>query len=450
MQKKSKFHLVLNSVQSNEDPTLLNATFIVHDFDKSWNGQVVTKEVALENAYTLKNKPLVAKYYPVEEDYSSTDGLGSHEQFLGVDRYGNPDIKTDTVPIGVITSEGYLLTIDSKEVLAVDGVLWRERYSDVCELLLEWFQRGIKIISSVEYLYKNFTRRDGIEYIESPIIYSGHCLLNSEQRGDHVIIAPAYDVSQLLSFNDLNQFNRLVAQAINQNDREEDLTMFKKVCELSHDDIRSLLYGTLSDVLSDEEYYDSWIVEVYEDRFIYQTWIPEVGVKFYEVTYSKSDDEIIHANFEDKVEVREEREWVKDETLTVLEEQLNESVSKVKQLTDTVTSLNTKILELESYKEKYEKDQYEYALNEQMTFYEEKFDAVSAIDTYQSDEVKNLIKLSLNENEEGIKAKLQLNSMILELVKPTIEKANSGFKESANKRGRLIDTESDFKSRYSI
>lgn len=444
MEKKSKFNLVLNTVSQNEDPTLLNVTFIIHDFEKSWNNTIVSKEVALENAYTLKNKPLVCKYYPVVDGNPLTDALGTHEESMGKDRYGDDDIKLDTVPIGVIATEGYILTIEDKEVLAVDGVLWRDRFGDVCDLLLEWHQRGIRIISSVEYLYKNFTFRDGIEYIESPIIYSGHCLLNSEKRGDHDIVLPAYDSSHLLSFNDLKQFNRLVAQAVNQSKEQGGAEiMFKKICELSHDNIRSLLYGLLNDALADEEYCDSWVVEVFNDRFIYQTWVPDVGVKFFEVNYQKTgDQDSLTADFENKVEVVEERNWTKTSENEQLHGELQETKAQL-------TSLNQLVEELKPYKEKVELEKYTQALNEQIEFYGSKFDAVNAKERFKSDEVQELIKTSLNENEEGKEAKLQLNSILVDLVQPNIV-METEFKESANSRGRLIDVNDSFESRYSI
>ncbi|MFI2856805.1 hypothetical protein ACH6EH_06665 [Paenibacillus sp. JSM ZJ436] len=477
MDKKSQFNLVVNSVTENIDPTLLNVTFVVHDFELSGNGQVITKEIALENAHTLLNKPLVCKYYPALNGNSSTDALGTHEQFIGVDRYGNDDLQMDTIPVGVITTEGYVLDIEGTEVLAVDGVLWRDRFEDVCGLLLEWYQRGVKIISSVEYYYKNYTHKDGVEYIESPILYSGHCLLNSEQRGDHKIVTPAYESSHLLSFNDLKQFNKLVAQALNQSSKEG-VGMFKKVCELSHDDIRSQLYGALNDALSDEEYYDSWIVEVFDNRFIYHTWVQDVGTKFYEVAYTKTESEDkVNVDFANKVEVIEERSWTKANINADIQQQLNESIEKIEALNSDLTSSNQKletisqekeslltqfndaseklvsmnqlVEELQPYKEQVESEKLQQAINEQTEFYSAKFNAVNAADKFASDEVQELIKLSINEDETGKDAKLQLNSILVEMVQPILNEEPQ-FLVSANSRGRLIDKPDTFESRYSI
>ena len=72
--------------------------------------------------------------------------------------------------------------------------------------------------------------------------------------------------------------------------------------ELSHDDIRSALYSLLA-ATSDDGYCYNWIVEVYDDKFIYQDCIEG---KFYRQGYSKDVENI--ALGEDKVEVF--NEWL--------------------------------------------------------------------------------------------------------------------------------------------
>ncbi|MEE1084261.1 MAG: hypothetical protein UH850_11110 [Paludibacteraceae bacterium] len=72
--------------------------------------------------------------------------------------------------------------------------------------------------------------------------------------------------------------------------------------ELSHDDIRSALYSLLS-VESEDNYYYTWILEVYDDKFIYQDYLEG---KFYRQDYSKDGDNV--ALGENKVEVF--NEWL--------------------------------------------------------------------------------------------------------------------------------------------
>ena len=72
--------------------------------------------------------------------------------------------------------------------------------------------------------------------------------------------------------------------------------------ELSHDDIRSALYGLLA-AESDEDYYYTWILEVFDDKFIYQDYMEN---KFYRRGYSKDGENV--ALDENKVEVF--NEWL--------------------------------------------------------------------------------------------------------------------------------------------
>ena len=72
--------------------------------------------------------------------------------------------------------------------------------------------------------------------------------------------------------------------------------------ELSHDDIRSALYSLLG-TESDEDYYYTWILEVFDDKFIYQDYMEN---KFYRRGYSKDGDNV--ALDDNKVEVF--NEWL--------------------------------------------------------------------------------------------------------------------------------------------
>ena len=96
--------------------------------------------------------------------------------------------------------------------------------------------------------------------------------------------------------------------------------------ELSHDDIRSALYGLLA-ANSEDEYYYAWIIEVYDNKFIYQDYTEN---KFYRQGYSK-DGDVISLD-ENKVEVfnewlsQEERDAINTlkDNYAALEEQYNE------------------------------------------------------------------------------------------------------------------------------
>ena len=59
---------------------------------------------------------------------------------------------------------------------------------------------------------------------------------------------------------------------------------FSKTFELSHDDIRSAIYSLLRTYLDEEDYWYAWVVEVFDDYFIYQ-----ISNDFYGCKYIKDN-----------------------------------------------------------------------------------------------------------------------------------------------------------------
>jgi len=474
-QKKKIFQLQLNEIKKTDDPTKLPCTFIIFDFETSHNNTVISKEVALDASPTIINKPIVAKYHEVEGINTATDALGSHEAYLGTDKHGELEVKTDTTPIGVFTSEGYIMEIDTtegkKEVLAADAVLWSSRFSDACELLLEWYSRGININTSCEILYSNYSVKDGIEYIEAPIYLEGHAILNSEKRGEHDIVLPAYDSSRLVSFNEMQKFEKLVAQAANQEKQKEGekVDKFKKVFELSHSDIRALIYNQLDPTLESNE--ESYIADVYDTYFIVNiySWSEDNSYdKYYKVNYTKNGDTLT-IDLDSKTEVFLKRNWEevvseeiqsqlneKNKKISELSEQFNEikeSKAKLEEqfnaASEKLVQLNSAVEELKPFKEKHEKAEFEKRVQEKKEFYKSKFEALNAEEKFETEEVQNLIFASAKDSEETDKAILQLNSMLVELVDHAADQGGVFIKELSSKREKLLKDDDSFESRYS-
>jgi hypothetical protein len=466
--KRHVFDIKLNAIQDTDNPTKKECEFILHDFELNHNGSFISKETALKSLHTLKDMPIVCKYYPVSEPGAKDDALGSHEVVLGEDREtGQPIIEFQTVPIGVFTEPAYIKTIiengEEKEVVAGKGVLWASRFPNVIGLLKEWVDNGIDVVSSMEILYDSYIFKDGVEEILS-YVYEGHCILNAEDRGNHAKVYPAYDVSKL---------TRLVAQAVQK--EGEKMEKFQKVYELSHSDIRSLLYGQLDPTLPEGTY--SWIADVYDSYFVVELYNEEEGGKYYKFNYTKTDNSV-SIDFDSKTEVTLKRDWIEVTEIQQMEQQLNEANQKVddlqKQLSeaqskletlstekeslekqfneasDKLAALNSQIEELKPFKEKYEQEQYEKALNEKKSYYETKFKAFNALDKFESEEVQELIKKAVHENDEGKEAILQLNSMLVEMVNLEEDNQTSAIREMASKRENLIPENDDFDSRYSI
>ena len=115
--------------------------------------------------------------------------------------------------------------------------------------------------------------------------------------------------------------------------------------ELSHDDVRSALYSLLS-ATSEDGYYWTWIIEVFDDKFIYQDYMED---KFYRQDYSKDGDNVTLG--ENKVEVF--NEWLSKAEKDALDA-LKADYSVLKEFKDTydasvVKAKKTEILDKAEY-----------------------------------------------------------------------------------------------------
>ena len=67
--------LSFNSIPQKD--TTVEVEFIIHDFELSLNGAIVTEQVCAENANTIINKPILAKYI--------YDGDNTQDHFTDLD-----------------------------------------------------------------------------------------------------------------------------------------------------------------------------------------------------------------------------------------------------------------------------------------------------------------------------------------------------------------------------
>ena len=115
--------------------------------------------------------------------------------------------------------------------------------------------------------------------------------------------------------------------------------------ELSHDDIRSALYSLLA-TEGEDEYYYTWILEVFDDKFIYQDYMEG---KFYRRDYSKDGENVTLG--ENKVEVF--NEWLSQAEKDALDA-LKSDYAVLKEFRDrydasVVKAQKTNILDKEEY-----------------------------------------------------------------------------------------------------
>lgn len=484
--KTGKFHMQLNSLKQNpNDPSLLDALFVIHDFEQSWNGQVITEEVTSENMKFLVNKPIACKYISKGEN-DGLDALTHHEEFVDIDRNsGEEFINTDTNAIGVFTEVYIDDFVDeagiTKRVLYGKAVLWFDKCRNVCLLLDEWISKGVLIPASVEYMYYNFSMVDGVEYIQSPLVYLAHALLNAEDRNNYEQIYPAYDSARLVSLNMTDEWNKAVAQiTTSENEKEangkegNDMEILKKVCEISHGDLKWKFYNELSKVMIAEDYNRMYIsnYDTYDTYFVYESWTGE-EYEYFKVEYTKNNEtDEVTIDFEGRAKVERTDKWEevmnqltekatevetlqislneKDETISTLTADKEDLSTKFNEATTTLTSLNEKLVNLQEVEEKYNADIFEKALNERKVEFEAKFKGLNALDKFESEDVQNLIKESINSND----ALISLNSMLVDLIPNKVEEKKddkTGVKDfNAKEIKNLIPKDNSFESRYLV
>ena len=152
--------------------------------------------------------------------------------------------------------------------------------------------------------------------------------------------------------------------------------------ELSHEDIRCALYRLLA-ATSDDEYYFTWIIKVYDDKFIYQDYTEG---KFYRQGYFKDGDNVSLS--EDKVEVF--NEWLSKEERSALEI-----------LKADYSALEAQYSELKAFKDKY--DAAELKAQKDAIFARDEY-AVLADDKAFKTLVEDAEKYSVEEVESKAKA----------------------------------------------
>lgn len=431
--KKQQFELILNDVKHDaSDPTKTYASFIIMDTSKSLNNVTVSEEVLLEAAPSILGMPIVTKFLKDEADF------GDHEEFLDEDVDGKKFIKRDTIAIGSFTSEGYMTDIEvngeSKRVFMGDGVLWRSRYPDAIQLLVDLFNEGKSIPMSCEYLYANYSFIDGVEVHHSPIYFEGHCLLGQT-------VAPAYESATVLSLNQLKEFKQLVAQALNQekevmdleentqvNENEEIETEKEEpktqLNEVSLYKISEEIRNQVKAEADNEEWL--WVSDIYQTYAIIAVETEE-DYKHFKYDYSVEGD-VVTVDVESKTEVKEKREWQTvtnslNEEITSLNTKIEELTSSKSELaekfttaTETITTLNAQIEELKPIQEQLLNAQREAQLSEAVQKYESAFNKIGAKEVFDTEDIQTLVAQSIEDGEVGVDAKLALNDKILELV----------------------------------
>lgn len=496
--KIGQFNISFNSLNVvPNDPTIMKAKVIIFDFEKSGNNQIITKEIAEENIKFLVGKRICCKYIPKEDNGGELDALGDHEQYESTNRNNDDVVYTGTEAIGFIENVYIDNYTDSngvtKEVVFGDVILWcDDHYADIINLLKTWLESNIPIHMSVEYYYFNYTLQDGIEYIQSPILFNAHTILNSEDRGDSIEVLPSYDCATLVSFNELkDQWNKAInslnksnnklneeSQQTNSlqssenldsnklkesNNQKEELKTMENIFlnamkannQLSFGDIRDKLYDVLSTIMVAQEYSNLWIgmYSVYDDFFIYETIEGDSYVN-YKVPYSKADDDTITISLDMKEKVQGQYTYVSVNELQELETsknaqseleksqgELKSANEKIEELNGEIKSLNEKVTE-KSNNSKVDTDKYNELTDKLLSLNSLVSEMQPIVDKYNAE----VFEKALNQANEDYKKKFEsVNALDVfeeestqELVKQSINSDKSKANEAKYSLNELI------------
>ena len=436
---KNIINMSLNSISKTNNPSQLEATFVVHDFKRSWNNAIITKEVCESNMHYLVGQYICCKYISRQENYG-LDALGSHEAYLDINRdTGEEMVSTDTVPIGHITdvyiAEGTNSDGTEGEVFYCKATLWLNKFYNVLSFLNEMVENGINVPCSVEYGYSNFIMQDGVRYDQSPIYYEALCILNPIDRGSVKEVLPAYDSSKFKGFS----FNEAIKADIENNTK---LNQKEGELELENENIivdQGNENGEVTEPIV-EPTVDPITEPIVEDPIVEPTVEPEV------VEPPVVEEPIIEEPIVEEPVVEEQPtddtptvESLSAENARLKEELTAEKESKIT-LVQENASLREQIGELEPFRAKVQEMEYNERLDEISNQYKEKFTALNGAEKFESVEVQELIKESLDV-EKSINAKLALADILVDLATnstPKTEPSSTTIKENCSKKVKSL------------
>ena len=307
-----------------------------------------------------------------EDDYLSIDAF----TFMGVTILGYEQDGVTEIQEGM---KGSKITIDSFSTNnSMIGVDYQEKMIEVLD----------KLNTTLSNFNKNSEKGGEEEMVDVEDIVveeelnEPEVVMEEQADGEEVVVNEEI-VSDETTFEDGDEVIE-EEPVVEQNDTDceeaEVITEqenFEIKFELSHDDIRTALYQLLN-AYSDDGYSYAWIIEVYDNKFIYEDWTDN-GYKFFRQVYAKDGDNIAFDG--DRVEV------------------FNEWLSKDEK--DALDALKSSYSELKAFKDNYDAE----------TLKAEK-DAVFASAEYdeirESDEFKALMSEMDNYSVEELKVKADL------------------------------------------
>lgn len=298
-----------------------------------------------------------------EEDYLSIDSF----TFMGVTILGYEQDGVTEIQEGM---RGSKITIDSfNSNNSMIGVDYQEKMIEVLDKLnttLSNFNKDSEKGGEEEMV-------DVEDIVVEEELNESEVVVTEEQTDNEEVVVNEEIVSDENSFEDGEEEVAVIEnEEVSETVVEEVEEKFEIKFELSHDDIRTSLYSLLN-AYSEDGYSYAWILEVYDNKFIYEDWTDE-GYKFFRQAYSKDGDNIAFNG--EKVEV------------------FNEWLSRDEK--DALDALKSNYAELKAFKENYdatvlkaEKDAvFERAEYDEIRESNEFKELMAKMDEYSVDEIK--------------------------------------------------------------
>lgn len=255
-----------------------------------------------------------------EEDYLSIDSF----TFMGVTILGYEQDGVTEIQEGM---KGSKITIDSFSTdNSMFGVNYQEKMIEVLDKLnttLSNFNKNSKEGGNEEMV-------DVEDIVVEEELNDPEVVVETQSEGEEVVVNEEIVSEETASEDGDAEVVIENEEEIEEPAVEESAEKFEIKFELSHDDIRTSLYNLLN-AYSDDGYSYAWIIEVYDNKFVYEDWTDE-GYKFFRQAYSKDGDNVAFDG--ERVEV------------------FNEWLSKAEK--DALDELKSSYAELKAFKENYD------------------------------------------------------------------------------------------------
>ena len=459
---------------SSKDNVSKEVTMLVHKIDFVNGNGLDFKEVYVEQFKdTLVNKPVVAKYYPLQDD------LGDHEPIF--DEQGNI-IGLETIAIGTIKEvwvDDFSINSETTvKALYAKADLWNYKYPQVVSCVEKLFSNG-NADTSVEVEIYSYGENPTASYrYATDYVYIGNCILGSNvppADSNAGVINVAFKEVAMAVNKDLNKIKSEKKGVVQVSDTTE---VFNKGFEvkfhgeletsaLKFSEIRNQIYNILNplDPKNGSRRYNYYLRDLYNEYVIAEDWDNEVDL--YRIPYTIENDMVIIAPNDQwqkgqlgfipegvviaslitekesavntlQIEVNKLKEEIEtmsqEKKLSVeeLETKVTELNSKIEELNGLlvsekeaktslegqVTELNSKVEELEPFKAQVEKAEKDAKITELSS----KYSKLLSEETFKSEEVQKAIN-ELNS--------VELNSIVVnEIAKEkVVETSSKGNKD---------------------